>query len=250
MKIVDSNPSVDLGLRSEPEDESSSIIQQVKTDVNLILERLIGHGAAQLEASRREWNEERDLWTERCCRLESKNQALQDVAERQEEEKKQLAIDYERKLRDKDKEISKLMTLNKLSLPTIPEISGNSAAMQNRWSSLKIDVKEKKTPRQKDNGVGEERRTRLPKLPKARTYISTPRDDAATSVMVTSLSSRPGVAGVSLASSYPPPGGHQRGVITELSHGQRHSDRSRPTPSVSVISPGRFPPINGTAIKP
>ena len=218
MKTVDdSNPSLDLGLRSEPEDEFSSIIQQmrqVKTDVNLNLnkfERLIGQ---RLEASRREWNEERDLLTERCCRLESDNQALQDVAERQEEEKKQLAIDYERKLRDKDKEISKLMTLNKLSLPTIPEISGNSAAMQNRWSSLKIDVKEKKTPRQKDNGVGEERRTMLPELPKARTCISTPRDDAATSVMVTShsVTSRPYVARFrqlhqsQARSSFPPPG--------------------------------------------
>ena len=126
MKIVDdSNPSLDLGLRSEQEDESSSIIQQmrqVKTDVNLILERLIdiGQGAARPEASRREWNEERDLLTERCCRLESEKQALQGVVERQEEEKKQLAIDYERKLRDKDKEVNKLMTLN--NLPTIRQI--------------------------------------------------------------------------------------------------------------------------------
>jgi len=129
VKIVDSNPSVDLGLRSEPEDESSSIIQQVKTDVNLILERLIGHGAARLEASRRDWNEERDLWTERCCRLESEKQALQGVAERRDEEKKQLAIDYERKLRDKDEEVNKLMTLNNRNLPTIQGILANEDVM-------------------------------------------------------------------------------------------------------------------------
>ena len=131
MKTVDdSNPSLDLGLRSEPEDESSSIIQQmrqVKTDVNLNLnkfERLIGQ---RLEASRREWNEERDLLTERCCRLESEKQALQGVVERQEEQKKQLAIDYERKLRDKDKEVNKLMTLN--NLPTIRQILGDTNFM-------------------------------------------------------------------------------------------------------------------------
>jgi len=153
--VDDSNPSLDLGLRSEQEDESSSIIQQmrqVKTDVNLILERLIGQGAARPEASRREWNEERDLWTERCCRLESEKQALQAVVERHKEEKKQLAIDYERKLRDKDNEISKLMTRNKLSLPTIQGIPAYSAAMQNPRTIWKIDDKEKKTPRREDNG--------------------------------------------------------------------------------------------------
>jgi len=95
-------------------------MRQVKTDVNLNLnkfERLIEQ---RLEASRREWDEERDLMTEKCCRLESENQALQGVVERQEEEKKQLAIDYERKLRDKDEEVNKLMTLN--NLPTIRQI--------------------------------------------------------------------------------------------------------------------------------
>jgi len=233
VKIVDSNPSLDLSLRSEPEDESSSVIQkrrytigqvyQNMTDLNLNLNELKlsdGQFEALLEASRRE-----------CCKLESENQALQGAVERHKEEKKQLAIDYERKLRDKDNEISKLMTRNKRSLPTIREIPANSAAMQNPRTSLKIGDKEKKTPRQEDNGgVGEEGRTRL--------------RNAATSVMVTSLSSRRGVAGVSLvSSSYLPPGGHQRGVITELSHGQRHSDRSRATPSVSVISPDRLPPI-------
>jgi len=100
-------------------------IGQAMTDINLKVnkfERFTGQREAQLEASRREWNEERDLWTERCCRLESEKQALQDAVERREEEKKQLAIDYERKLRDKDNEISKLMTRTKLSLPTIRQI--------------------------------------------------------------------------------------------------------------------------------
>jgi len=104
-------------------------MRQVKTDVNLNLnkfERLIGQ---RLEASRREWNEERDLLTERCCKLESENQALQGVVERQDEEKQQLAIDYERKLRDKDEEVNKLMTLNKRNLPTIRQILADPDVM-------------------------------------------------------------------------------------------------------------------------
>ena len=198
--VVDSNPSLDLGLRSEQEDESASIIQQMRYSIGQF-ERVDGQRAARLEAL-----------TEKCCKLESENQALQGAVERHKEEKQQQAIDYERKLSDKDKEISKL--IDRRSLPTIREIPGNSAAMQNPRPSLEIGVKEKKTPRQKDNGVGEGRRTMLPKRQKTHTYISTPRDDAATSEMVKPLSvtSPPYVARFhqlhqsQARSSFPPPG--------------------------------------------
>jgi len=214
VKIVDdSNPSLDLGLRSEPEGEFSSVIQQTRCDLNLILNNLERINRQRQEALRRKLEEERE-----------EKHALQDRVERQEKE-----------IRELKQRMSK-----KSSLPTIPESSGNSAATQNHRSSLN-SVKGKKTDvGQKDNGLGEERRTMLPKLQKT----PTPRDDAATSEMATS---RPGVAGVSLArSTCPPPVGHQRGVITERSHGPLHSDRSRATKSVSAISSRPLQPIRNS----